>query len=215
MDLTRLDTQQAYTQLQQRIVHLQLAPGALLDEGQLARELDLSPTAIREAIQLLVHEGLVQVTPRHGLYVSPVSLDDLTNLSELRETLEGLGARLAAQRATADELAVLAALRDELSTSTDSARLFDLDQRFHQVIARAAHNPYLARTLATFFSQSLRLWNMAQPEIAALPAAVARHGAIAAAIADGNAGEAERLMQAHVRDFYNDVKDILAAKLMG
>ncbi|NOZ70735.1 MAG: GntR family transcriptional regulator [Chloroflexi bacterium] len=215
MELIRIDTQKAYEQLRERIVRLQLPPGALIDEQQLSDELDLSPSTIREAIKLLAHDGLVQVTPRHGLYVAPVSLEDLAQLSEMREALESLCARLAAQRATSDELAVLEALRQEHQdiAATDSERLFELDHRFHQAIARAAHNKYLARTLETFFGLSQRLWYLALPEIAALPAAVEKHLDLAAAIQAGDADTAERLMRAHVKGFYDEVKEILAAKL--
>lgn len=215
MELIRIDTQKAYEQLREQIVRLQLAPGALIDEQQLSAELDLSPTAIREAIKLLAHDGLVQVTPRHGLYVAPVSLEDLAQLSEMRESLEALCAHLAAQRATADDLAVLEALRREHHSiaASDSERLFELDHRFHQAIARAAHNKYLARTLETFFGLSQRLWYLALPEIAALPAAVEEHVHLAAAIQAGDADRAERLMRAHVKGFYDEVKEILAVKL--
>ncbi len=215
MDLIRIDTQKAYEQLHTRIVRLQLAPGELIDESQLASELDLSPTAVREAIRLLVHDGLVQVTPRHGLYVAPVSLDDLAQLSEMRVSLEGLCARLASQRASEDELAVLMALRQEHQhpADDDSERLFALDHRFHQAIARAAHNKYLARTLETFFGLSQRLWYLALPEIGTLPAAIARHVELVQAIKAGDADLAERLMQAHVQNFYDEVQAILKHKL--
>lgn len=215
MELIRIDTQKAYEQLRDRIVRLQLAPGALIDEQQLSAELDLSPTAVREAIKLLAHDGLVQVTPRHGLYVAPVSLEDLAQLSEMRAPLEALCARLAAQRATADELAVLAALRQEHHgiAASDSGRLFELDHRFHQAIAGAAHNKYLAQTLETFFGLSQRLWYLALPEIGSLPAAVEKHLGMMAAIQAGDADAAERLMRTHVQSFYDEVKEILAKKL--
>ena len=113
MDLVRVDTQRAYNQIWELITTLELAPGTLIDEEWLAAELQVSAIAIREALTLLVHDNLVTVTPRHGLYVTEVNLPDLEQLSEVRISLEGLCARLAAQRATSDDLAVLQVLRQE------------------------------------------------------------------------------------------------------
>jgi DNA-binding GntR family transcriptional regulator len=94
---------------------------------------------VREALRLLAHENLVVVTPRHGLYVADLNVSDLEQISEIRLPLEALCARLAAQRATPDDLVVLEALRQEQATvpAEDGHRLFDLD-KFHQAVAQAA-----------------------------------------------------------------------------
>jgi DNA-binding GntR family transcriptional regulator len=149
-----------------------------------------------------------------------VSLPDLEQISEMRLSLESLCARLAAQRATPDDLAVLEALRQEQSSipAGDSRRLFDFDHRFHQAVARAAHNKYLARNLDHLFGLSQRLWYLAlpaprdaQPELDFLPAAVQRHLDLVEAIKSGDADQAERIMRDHVQDFYDKVRQVLAA----
>ncbi|MEJ2263715.1 MAG: FCD domain-containing protein, partial [Anaerolineales bacterium] len=86
------------------------------------------------------------------------------------------------------------------------------DHKFHQAIARAAHNKYLAQTLDHFFGLSQRLWYLALPHLEFLPGAVEVHLDLVQAIKDGDADQAEALMSAHVRDFYAKVSEILAQK---
>ena len=211
MELIRVDTQKAYQRLHRLIATLQLAPGSPIDEGRLAQELDMGLTPIREALKLLVHDNLVEVSPHGGIFVSAVDLSDLRQISELRRLLESFCAQQAALRATPDDLAILEALRQEQAAipPDDSQRWFDLDHKFHQAIARAAHNKYLAQTLERFFGLSQRLWYLALPHLGFLPASVEVHLDLVDAIKNRDAGRAEALMSAHVKDFYDRVHQIL------
>lgn len=208
MELIRVDTQQAYEQIRERIITLALAPGAAINPQALAGELEMGVTAVQEALKLLIHDDLVVVTPRHGLYVANVTLADLEQISETRLALEPLCARLAAQRATADDLAVLDALC-AAQKGLDAAELFDLDHKFHQAIAQAAHNPYLARTLEHFFGLSQRLWYLALPHLDFLGTAVDEHLHLVTAVREENADQAAQIMHDHVNDFYDKVRQIL------
>lgn len=226
MELERVDTQRAYELIWQKITSLELIPGSAINEQELAKELDMALIPVREALKLLVHDGLVVMTPRHGPYVADLNIPELEQLSEMRLSLESLCARLAAQRATPDDLAVLEALRQEaadlhhqVSASAQddsnyfreaSQRLFDVDHKFHQAIARAAHNKYMARTLDQFFGLSQRLWYLALPHLDFLPAAVKEHVELVEAIKAGNADRAEQIMCNHVQGFYDKVQQILA-----
>jgi DNA-binding GntR family transcriptional regulator len=214
MELVRVDTQRAYELIREKITTLELAPGAPINEQHLAESLDMGLAPVREALKLLAHDELVVITPRHGLYVAAVDLPDLEQISEMRLSLESLSARLAARRATPDELAVLEALRQEQAavSPADSRRLFDLDHKFHQAIARAAHNKYLARTLEHFFGLSQRLWYLALPRLGFLPAAVEKHLGLIEAIKAGDADRAEQIMRDHVQEFYDRVREILTAE---
>lgn len=212
MELIGVDTRRAYELLQNKITTLELAPGAPINEQELAQELDMAVAPVREALKLLAHDDLVVITPRHGLYVAEVNRLDLEQLSEMRLALEGLCARLAAQRATDDDVVVLEALRHEQEAlSADDARaLFELDHKFHRAVAQAAHNRYLARTLDHFFGLSQRLWYLALPHLDFLPAAVEKHLDLVAAIKSGDADTAEQIMRDHVQDFYDRVRLVLA-----
>jgi DNA-binding GntR family transcriptional regulator len=215
MTFIRIDTQQAYEQIKEQIIMLELAPGSQLSAQALAESLDMGLKPVEEALKLLAHDELVVITPRHGIYVAAVSITDLEQLSEMRVPLEALCARLAAQRATPDDLVVLDALRQEQASVSpdDSHRLFQIDHKFHQAIARAAHNKYLSRTLDHYFGLSQRLWYLALPELGFLPTAVADHLALADAIKTGDADEADRIMHTHVQSFYDKVRDILVTEM--
>jgi len=213
MEMVRVDTQRAYELIWEKITTLELEPGSPVNEQQLAEELRLGLVPVREALRLLAHENLVIITPRHGLYVADVNVTDLQQLSEMRLSLEALAARLAAQRATPDDLVVLDALRHEQATVSpeDSQRLFDLDHKFHQAVAQAAQNRYLAQTLDRLFGLSRRLWYLVLPQLGYLPTSVEKHLDLVEAIKEGNADGAEQIMRLHVEDFYAQVRETLAA----
>jgi DNA-binding GntR family transcriptional regulator len=212
MELERIDTKRAYDLIRERITTLQLAPGAVIDEQELAASLDMGLAPVREALKLLVHDGLVLITPRHGILVSDLNIPDLDQLSEMRLALEGLSARLAAQRATADEVVILEALRREQAQTPadDSHRQFAIDHKFHEAIARAAHNKYLAESLERLFGLSQRLWYLALPHLGFLPTAVEKHVDLVEAIQARDAERAEAIMREHVAEFYDQVRQILA-----
>jgi DNA-binding GntR family transcriptional regulator len=214
MELERVDTKRAYELIREQITTLELAPGAPLNEQELAADLGMGVAPVREALKLLAHDNLVVITPRHGLYVTEISSPDLDQLSEMRLALEGLAARLAAERATADDLVVLEALRQELAATPaeDSKRLFDVDHKFHQAIAQAAHNKYLANALERNFGQSKRLWHLATPHLGFLPPAVEEHLELVEAIKAGDGERSEAIMRRHVGEFYAQVRQVLRAK---
>lgn len=225
MELERVDTREAYRRIREQIITLQLAPGAAIDEQALASELGMASAAVREALKLLAHDDLVVVTPRHGLYVAALGLPDLEQLSEMRVPLEALAARLAAQRATADDLTVLTALCDQYAAEVGAGsmgqeatidplsgrRLLELDHKFHQAIAQAAHNRFLSRTLDHLFGLSQRLWYLALSRLDFLPAAVEEHLALVAAIRQGDDEQAAAIMSQHVAGFYAQVKGVIGA----
>jgi DNA-binding GntR family transcriptional regulator len=211
MDLIEVDTRHAYKVICEKIVTLALQPGALINEQELAEEIETGVVPVREALKLLAHEELVLITPRHGLYVADINLPDLEQLSEMRLALEPVCARMAAQRADRDDLAVLEALRKEQSGTEplDSKRLLDIDHKFHQALTRSARNKYLARSLEHLFGLSQRLWYLTLPKLDFLHGAVAEHLEILEAVREKDADRAERIMHEHVSAFYERVRSLL------
>ena len=216
MEMVPVDAQRAYADIRDRITSLDLAPGAQVNEQQLAEEMDLGLPPVREALKLLAHENLIVITPRHGLYVADVNIPDLQQLSEIRLTLEALSARLAADRATPDDIAVLEALRQEQAArvGAGSRDLLDLDHRFHKAISGAARNKYLAAALERLFGLSQRLWCLALPRLEGLPSAVEKHHDLVEAIRDSDGDRAEETMRQHVAQFYAHVQAILADRAL-
>jgi DNA-binding GntR family transcriptional regulator len=217
MELVRVDTQRAYDLIWEKITTLELAPGSPISEQNLAQEFNLGTVPVREAIGWLAHENLVHVTERHGIYVADVNTQDLQQLSEMRLSLESLSARLAAERAQPDDLIVLEALRKEQAALTpdESRELFDLDHKFHQAVAAAAHNRYLAQTLDRLFGLSRRLWYLVLPHLETLPSSVEMHLGLVEAIASRDPDRAEEIMRDHVGEFYSEVCEILIAEAEG
>ena len=211
MELIDVDTQHAYDRIRESIITLEMTPGSLINEQQLAADMHMGAVPVREALKLLAHDELIVITPLHGLYVSDISLADLERISEVRLVLEPLCAGLAAQRATADDLAVLEALRIEQAAAApdDSRRLLDVDHKFHQAVVRAAKNQYLVRVLEHLFGLSQRLWYLALPQLDSLPSAVAEHLTLMESIKSKDAERARKTMYDHVNEFYDRVRRIL------
>ncbi len=211
MELERVDTQRAYELIREMITTLELEPGSPIDEGALAQGLDMGLVPVRGALRLLIHDHLVDAPPR-GLFVAKINLPDLEQISEMRLLLESYCVRLAAKNALPDDLAVLEALcQEQVQIPPDQLRkLFDLDHKFHQAIARAAKNKYLAQILEDFYGQSKRLWYLALPKLEFLPAAVETHLELVEAIKRKDSKRAEQIMREHIQSFYDKVFQILS-----
>lgn len=209
MELVRVDTMKAFDEIKRMIIHLQLAPGSPIDEDALSKKLDLAPSAVREALKLLVHDNLIVVTPRHGIRVADANPADLRQLFEMRLPMEKLCAEMAAGRATDDDIMVLEAVMREAEQARkegDVNRLLELDERFHIALADAAHNRYMRDTLAIFHGLSERLWHMAMPEPGWLEKALDLHIEMVGAVKARDAGRAGALMEEHVLDFQRHVE---------
>jgi DNA-binding GntR family transcriptional regulator len=202
---------QAYHAIREMIVSLDLRPRAVIDERALMERLGIGRTPVREALRRLAQEGLVDVYPRRGMFVTSVELRDLASLAEVRSVLEGQAARLAAERATDEERAALAALLDELDrrTDLDPRELMALDERIHRQVYAAGHNPFLESTLEECYVLALRIWYLALDQTSDLEQAVLGHRELLEAIRDGEADRAEETMRRHVLEFEESMRRVL------
>jgi len=213
MELIRVDTKHTYKILREKITSLELKPGQALDIGRLANQLDIAQASVKEALRLLAHDHLVEAPPR-GLYVAELHLDDLKTISGIRLRLETYSAQEAAQNRTPDDLVILTSLCEKKAENT--GELFELDHKFHQAIAQAAHNKYLANTLEHFYGLSKRLWYLALPYLDFLPTAVESHIKLVEAIEEKEGETAGEIMHTHISDFYQKIKKIITERdLMG
>lgn len=132
--------------LRDAIINQTLEPGERLMEIQLAEEMGVSRTPVREAIRKLELEGLVIMVPRKGAYVAGISVKDIHEVFEVRASLEGLAASLAAKRITPEEL-------DEMEKSlfleagelegNNLRSIVEIDTTFHDLLYKAARNEKL------------------------------------------------------------------------
>ncbi len=197
-----------YTALKQAILKERLAPGTRLDETKIASDLAVSRTPVREALRLLAAEGLVVLVPHKGAYVARLSVRDAQELYEVREALEGMGARLAAPRG---DPVVLAALEYTLSQYAEAVRREDwpqimrLDTKFHETIARASRNRRLMSAVRIYREQ-LRLLRQKSVAIPGRPRrSLQEMQAILDALRLRDPEVAERAMRAHIRSVREDV----------
>lgn len=202
--------EKAYVAIRRLIVALELGPGSVINERELVEQLGIGRTPVREALRRLAHEGLVEVYPRRGMFVTDVDVRKLAFVSEVRVALEPEAARLAAERATDPERAELQELLDELDAAgADDHALMALDERIHRAVYRCARNDLLATTLEQYYVLALRIWTIALDRQHELNDAVQGHRALLEAIHDGDGVRAAATMRAHVEDFEQAMRRVL------
>lgn len=205
-------SEKAYYLIRDLIVTLQLEPGSPIDERRLMRELDLGRTPVREGLRRLADEHLVEVYPRRGTLVAPVDIGDLGAVSEVRLELEGFAARLAAERATAEEREAARALVDEVEREVHGSgdrRLMYLDQRIHRHVHGATHNDHLRATLQGFYVHALRMWFVVLDRVSRLEDAVHEHRDLLRSVIAGDPDRAEEVARRHVRGFEQEIRRVL------
>jgi DNA-binding GntR family transcriptional regulator len=137
-----------YASLRDAISEGRIACGERVREEEIARNLGVSRTPVREALQRLQERGLLVFGAGRGLVVAELSQQQVVELYSMREILEGSAARFAAQHATAPEIAMLYRIQQELNAGAqEPALVVTLNRRFHRAIYEAAHNRYLMQTL--------------------------------------------------------------------
>lgn len=204
-------SEKAYSLIKKKVVTLELPPSAVIDEHVLMQELDLGRTPIREALQRLDSEGLVNVVPRRGTFVSDISVTDLQKIFELRIVLEGFCARLAAQRITEDQIQRMEAVLSDLEELQDGnpSALISIDKRFHRLLYRASDNEFLADTLDRLYDLSLRLWYLVLNHLDDVRDSIDQHRMVLDALKEGDEAQAEVLIQTHVVEFQQSIKAAL------
>lgn len=139
----RTAQQVAYDALKTAILSGHLPAGSRLQQGQLATQLNVSTTPVREALSRLASEGLVRADAHRGAVVRGLDRAELAEIYELRQTLEPIVARKAAEHITTEQLDQAEELWREMEDSSDPARWAESNRQFHALISSAAHAPRL------------------------------------------------------------------------
>jgi DNA-binding GntR family transcriptional regulator len=185
----------AYETLKARILAGEIPAATALREVEVAGQLALGRTPVREALKRLEDEGLLAQEPRRGLVVRSFDQQAVIELYAMREVLETAAARFAAKHATAADNACLKAIVDEARAGAEPVTS---NQAFHHSIHAAARNRFLAGALDSLTDSTFLLGNSTLADIGRARLAVDEHAAIAAAIAAGDAEMAEAAMRAHI-----------------
>lgn len=193
--------EQAYEAIKRGILDSRYAPGALLSENQLADELQISRTPIREALRELAGGGLVRILPQRGIVVSELSVHDIVEVYQLREQLETFAVRVAAERlGPADIEGLRADHRDALAhMQAGSLRAaYDSADLMHGRILALAGNNRLVQFMAQLGDQVHR-FGLLTLRHGRVERALVEHGQIIEALIDNRPEEAETLMRQHLR----------------
>jgi DNA-binding GntR family transcriptional regulator len=193
---------EVYEHLKLEILNGSLEAGARLAEIPLSERLGVSRTPVREAMQRLVQDGLVLLEAGKGAKVRGISSHEIEEIYAVREVLDGLAARLAAQkRKTTDLKAMKAALHDlENAAANDFNAQVAADLEFHRAVAEASGNSTLEQTLSSLAQQVARV-KLLTREYNQNAATKAAHNSIFAAIEAKDPETAEKSARDHVRDF--------------
>jgi DNA-binding GntR family transcriptional regulator len=206
-------TDWVYEELKNAIVELRLPPGEPLREASLADRLGVSKTPIREALTRLEREGLVGTTSFKGAVVTGYSREDLIEIYELRELLENLAVRAAAESMDQPGRAQLSRISREsrkLAKSGDVAKLTALLSEFDVLVFDQIHNSRIRALIENLQSHLTRIGQLTTVIPGRIQASVDEHEKIIGAIAAHDPDEAERHMGEHIRSVRDDQLRALA-----
>jgi DNA-binding GntR family transcriptional regulator len=179
-----------------------LLPGDAIDEVALATQYEVSRTPVREALIQLQAQGMVASLPRGGMIVAKMDLPQLLALWELLAEVEGIAVRLACQRITPDEMAALEAHHRATAAvveAEDVAGWQESNLRFHELIYRAARNPFLRQEVLRMRTRTGYYRKHAFAALGQIRVSFAQHERIVEAIRRRDAAAATEAMVSHMR----------------
>ena len=203
---------EAVAVLREGILDGMLAPGSRIRLTEVANRLGMSPIPVREALRILMQDGLVELVPHRGYRVRPVSVEDLTDTYMVRKQLDAFAARQAVGRL--DPLAldrleeVLVRMRDATEAG-DMATRRRLHRQFHFGLYNAAGSPWLDRLLASLWETSERYQRLSSRVRGSTSDVLKEHGLILEAVRAHDADAAEARMREHLQRTEDSVRRVL------
>jgi DNA-binding GntR family transcriptional regulator len=208
-----IQSQRAYRAIRAAIAELALRPGQPLSEAVLAERFGFGRMPVREAVHRLRHDGLVVSLPRKGLFVAPLRLEDVREIYEMLEALDGMVLKLVALTISEEELAEL-----ELFINLEEAALLAdrheewiaANKSFHQRLVLLSNNRRIATTIELLEEQIARATRLAYPLRAKPFPSVEEHRAIVRALRARNAGKAQAIGMRHRERIRTEVLEALS-----
>ncbi|MFE4920194.1 GntR family transcriptional regulator [Streptomyces sp. NPDC056661] len=199
--------------LRSRIISLNLEPGAALSENDLAAELGVSRTPVRESLILLGEEGLVDVYPQLGTFVSRIRERDIASAQFIREALECAALRDGVTKATAHDVAELRALlvaQTEAEQREDPEAFFRLDEQFHARLMAAGGHAEAWPVVSQAKAQLDRARRLSLPLTQQLSLLISQHTAVVDQLEQHDPQGADQALRGHLRQVFTDVETIRA-----
>lgn len=198
--------------LREAIINAVLKPGERLMEIQLAEEMGVSRTPVREAIRKLELEGFVVMIPRKGAYVAGISMKDIADVFEIRTALESLAAGLAAERITEEELEQLERILvkiGECVKNNDLELLIEIDTEFHDTLFKASRNERLVQIVSNLREQIQRFRTASLSTPGRMKYALEEHKKIVEAVSERDVELAQALAREHIENAENSMLELL------
>jgi DNA-binding GntR family transcriptional regulator len=199
--------------IRDRIVEGILPAGSFVDEPALAEELDVSRTPVREALKVLAFEGLIDLYPNQGSYVTEITAEDARQLIELLAQLEGFAGELACQRGSDEMLRSLVRTHEEMVHAYqrgDKPAYFKLNQKIHDDIVAASGNKQLIEAHRRCTRRVRRIRYISNLQHTAWEQSVVDHEAMLKALIGRDAAVARRIMTDHAAEIWETVRASLA-----
>ena len=200
--------------LRQAIVQLQLRPGNLLSEAEVAKQMGLSRQPVREAFIKLSEAGLVEIRPQRGTFVVMISRREVENARFIREAVECVVVKKAAMEASAKGLLAMRGLlvaQRGVDAEGDLNEFLRLDEAFHQAIAEMAGCEHAWRLVESLKAQMDRVRYLSMDSATPIKTLIAQHEAIVDAIADKAPDRAEAAMRVHLSEILKSLPKVVEA----
>ena len=204
-----------YDSLRLAIVQLQLRPGHLLSEAEVAKQLGVSRQPVREAFIKLAEVGLVEVRPQRGTFVVLISRREVENARFIREAIEVAIVRKACTVASPADIAAMREIvnrQKALIANNDRPTFFRLDEALHQTLARSVDCEQAWRLLENLKAQMDRVRYLSMPLATPIETLIAQHEAIIEAVAAGAPDMAEQKMREHLSEILKSLPKIAAMR---
>ena len=201
-----------YEAIKHKILDLEVDPVQPIEEKSLTRDTGGSLTLVQQALNRLAEEGIVEKRRRRWYVTRRATAATMREIFEVRATLEGMCARLAAERIEPEEIEDMEQLLrdfDRVLREGDNQALIAVDHKFHQRIYQASGNRFLARALDDMYDLIYRLFYFALDRMGSVRANIAEHRDILAALKAGDGRAAEQLIQRHIVHFQAMVEEML------
>jgi DNA-binding GntR family transcriptional regulator len=198
----------AYEAVKHRIITCVFKPGEYLNEAYVSQAIGIGRTPVHQAIDRLTQDGLLEVIPRKGVIVKPVSLEEVVQITDVRRVNEPYCVALAAERADNIEMSVLGDILNRADAWTEVRNIEQmmlLDREFHMTLARAAKNSVLASILQNLHERSLRLWFISLTAHDHHREVQQEHRMIFEAIKQRDANAAASAMTEHIDSFRRNI----------
>jgi len=197
--------------LRELIISAELLPGRRLSENELAQELGTSRTPVREALQFLQHEGLIDVLPQRGSYVAPINIKSLESNYLVRETLECRLVREAASVCTekdAQELRDVLVRQKECQANNDDKAFFDSDETLHKCLMRISGHSDVWDIVHAAKAHLDRVRHLAVRDRDSVARIIQDHERIVKAVCDNDQEAAAEAMRKHLSNVFQVIEKV-------